>query len=249
MAPALSTLHATPLRTLAGSASGTFRVEREDIVFHTGADGRVHLEVTVHNPGPVPTPAATLRVRAAALGAFLRSRTVARLAVPPIPPFGQTLVSTVLQALAPETAPHLPADPLRRADPNRLSWAGNFDILVGDATAERHAAGHVRLAAGCQNIALFEVGSGKDAYRFEFDGEGRSWDPLLFCRRVATSFLAPGEWYPFARTQPVVLRVTPPEDVAAGRLAVLVTQQSTERQAQVEFGFGCEAIASRCFRR
>ncbi len=218
------------------------------------------LAVTVRNPGWSPSVPTRMRVRAARFGAFLSSRTVARLAVPAIPPGGAT---TLRGAFAQEgDGGPLPPDLLRALEPGRLTWAGNFDVLVGRCAAERHSAGGFGLRAGKTNLAVFEVGSRRDQYWFHFQGDASDWQPFLYRGRSTSELAARGlrlrrgapgrdfmerlrpsspihadSWTELAGREWIFLAIQPPPDARHGRLDVVVTQRSTGKSAQVEFPF------------
>lgn len=94
--------------------------ERTDISFHDLADGRVRIQVTVHNAGlrrSRPTP---MRLESAVLGAFVPWQPLARLLVPALEP-GES------RALNVEVARPRPASlgDFNRIPPNRLITAVN----------------------------------------------------------------------------------------------------------------------------
>ena len=118
-------------------------------------------------------------------------------------------------------------------------WAGNFEVHVIGASAERHIRGGIRLESGRLNHAEFEVGDGKtDRYQFKFltDEQSVEWDLTL--RRVE-----PGEWHQFEKKL-VRLTIKPPKGATTGCVAVEVTRESTGKSAMVEFGFGADAHPS-----
>ena len=125
------------------------------------------------------------------------------------------------------------------------SWAGNFDVHIGESAAERHCSSAVKLEAGKRNWAVFVVGRGPGTFRFDFLGDGRAWGPALW---TPGSNLAPQKWVGLAGESPVILRVAPPEGTTEGLLAVSVEQRSSGKCALVEFGFGVDCIPPRCFR-
>ena len=239
------------------------RIAREDIIFFNRSRDLVQLEVTVHNRGEVVSRPTWMRVNAAPLGAFVDSQQVARLRVPRISPGGSTQVSTTLSTSARSPRmrdAQLPADSLRQFDSRRANWAGNFDVHIGEESAERHCAAAIRLQPGVENFALFFVGQGLDSFRFNFLGDGESWSPtlelgsasarraLLGHRTTPGSLIQPGRWWKWRMTHDVTLIVRPPAGVSKGLLAVEIEKRSSGKKAFVEFGFGVDTIPPRCFR-
>ena len=84
--------------------SSELHVHRADIDFYNVAPGRVRLSVTVSNVGDIGSEPATMTIQAAPLGAFVPWKDVTSLAIPPIPPHGQTEVTTELTAPPPTKA-------------------------------------------------------------------------------------------------------------------------------------------------
>ena len=126
--------------------------------------------------------------------------------------------------------------------PDGCCWAGNFDVHVQGASAERHCQGPVQLLAGKPNGAAFRVGDGKeDRYRFQFlhDCETRNWEFELIK-------LTTGDWHPMTQTW-VSFSIKPPEGTTQGCAAVEVTRESTGKSAMVEFGFGTDTIPPGCY--
>lgn len=238
-------------------------VAREDIVFYNPAPDLVRLEVTVHNSSARSSVPATMEVRAASFGAFVESKPVAELGIPSIPPFGSTLVTTDFSdpsTRSSRAGSTLPEDPMRSLLRGRVHWAGNFDIHIREAAAERHCAAAVRLMAGKTNVAFFFVGKQADAYRFTFQGNAADWTPQLirdpgpflraYSARTAfqNSEIQVGAWTEMSGRTMVSLLVSPPEWTTEGLLAVQVEQCSSGNSALVEFGFGVDTIPPRCFR-
>ena len=217
-----------------------------------------------------------MQINAAEFGAFVESTPVAQVAVPPIPPRGQAVIAhefedpdgrgeTGLKRL-PRSRMLPRADveqaPRRRPHSGRpCVWAGNFDVHVRGAKAERHIARPVGLIAGANNVAAFRVGTGADAYRFRFRGEGVKWKPkldgdfpgsrTLFNIRSAAKdrrALNAGDWVSVKDPTWIAMRVIPPDDITEGLLAVAIEQKSSGDEALVEFGFGKDTIPAECFR-
>ena len=131
---------------------------------------------------------------------------------------------------------------LTRGFPGGFCWAGNFDVHVKGASAERHCQGPVQLQAGKPNVAAFRVGDGReDRYRFQFlhDHQTRTWEFKLIRLTV-------GDWHPINGTL-VRLSINPPEGTTEGCAAVEVTRESTGKSAMVEFGFGTDTIPPGCY--
>lgn len=121
-------------------------------------------------------------------------------------------------------------------------WAGNFDVHVSGASAERHMKGGIRLKTGTQNMGYFQVGDGKrDRYQFEFYGDEHSqnWNPTFLN-------LDTGRWHSFAK-QIVLFSLSPPKGAVKGCIAAGVTRESTGKGAMVEFGFGTNTIPPGCY--
>jgi hypothetical protein len=94
--------------------------ERTDISFHDLADGRVRIQVTVHNAGPQRSPPTPMRVESAVLGAFVPWQPLARVLVPALEP-GE---SRALSVEAPRPRPASLGD-FNRVPPNKLIAAAN----------------------------------------------------------------------------------------------------------------------------
>jgi hypothetical protein len=150
----------------------------------------------------------------------------------------------------------LPADPLRTLMHSRPHWAGNLNIFVGRTPTERHMAMHLAVQPGRLNMAMFVVGTGSDAYRFHLEGKAASWDArLLGCsapsrargEEVNDRPIPLDEWVQMLGQTPMMLAFKPPEDCREGSLDVHVEQQSTGKEAIVEFGFDPSAEGPGCY--
>ena len=126
-----------------------------------------------------------------------------------------------------------------------ICWAGNFDVHIGSAEAERHIMRAIRLESGKSNLAMFVVGERREDFVFDLQGEATAWDAALLLDGRELSLESP---HTLRDRSPVLLRVTPPAGTTEGLLAVGVTRQATGKRALVEFGFGTDTIPPRCFR-
>jgi hypothetical protein len=105
-------------------------------------------------------------------------------------------------------------------------------------------------------MAMFVVGTGSDAYRFHLEGEAASWDArLLGCgapsrargEKVNDRPIPLDEWVRMLGQTPMMLAFKPPEGCREGSLDVHVEQQSTGKEAIVEFGFDPSAAGPGCY--
>jgi hypothetical protein len=150
----------------------------------------------------------------------------------------------------------LPADPLRAVMSGSVHWAGNLNIFVGRTPTERHMAAALAVHPGRVNAAMFIVGTGPDAYRFHLEGEAAAWDAKLLSGfmpsrvrpdKVNEGLIQFDEWFPVPGHSPMMLWFKPPEDCGEGKLDVHVEQQSTGKEAIVEFGFDPRAKGPGCY--
>jgi hypothetical protein len=150
----------------------------------------------------------------------------------------------------------LPPDLFRLVGQGSVHWAGNLNIFIGGRAVERHMAMALRIYPGRTNLAMFVVGSGRDAYRFELSGTGTAWDPGLFDMTAAVSLrgdlarhqpVQDEDWLTVEGRRMMLLAVSPPDDCGEGELAVHVTQRSSGQTAVVEFGFDPAAEAPGCY--
>ena len=142
----------------------------------------------------------------------------------------------------PDDSPRSPLSALLGSSEGSFCWAGNFDVHVRTASAERHMRGKIQLQAGAQNMGFFQVGDGKhDRYQFEFYGDEHSqnWSPTYLEQET-------GVWHPFA-SQMVLFELNPPKGAVEGCIAAEVTRESTGKSAMVEFGFGTDTIPPGCY--
>ena len=92
--------NATPPRTV--STTRQLLVQRTGIRFHNLDREHVAIEIEVENRGPATSEPASLRLEAAPLGAFVRWRPLATLAVPAIPPRRTQVLRIVVQQPRPQ---------------------------------------------------------------------------------------------------------------------------------------------------
>lgn len=147
----------------------------------------------------------------------------------------------------------LPPDPLALLGREGTYWAGNINVFIGGRAVERHRAEALRIYPGRKNNALFSVGSGRDAYAFQFRGPGAAWNPtLLLADPSPPDFsgdnrIYAGMWVEVQETALVQLSVVPPEGCEQGELHVHVTQRSTGKEAVVEFSLDPHAAGPGCY--
>lgn len=150
----------------------------------------------------------------------------------------------------------LPPDLLELLGHGNMHWAGNLNIFIGGQAVERHMAQALRIYPNQFNMAMFVVGSGRDAYRFHLIGEDTDWDAKLFDMTDGQTLqldvnryppVVEDQWLeaPIARMMMLVLR--PPCDCQAGSVDVHVTQRSTGKTAVVEFSLDPNAAGPGCF--
>ncbi len=153
-----------------------------------------------------------------------------------------------------DVAPLLPPDPLSLVECGAPHWAGNINVFIGKRSVERHRATSLRVYPGRKNIAIFEVGSGPDAYAFAFRGPGAMWAPRLLpsgfrCIDFPWSGVPvePGTWVNVPGTTLVLLTMVPPHECRQGELHVHVTQRSSGKEAVVEFSLDPHAAGPGCY--
>jgi hypothetical protein len=124
-------------------------------------------------------------------------------------------------------------------------WAGNFDVHIGTAEAERHVASAIQLVPGKRNVAMFFVGRRTENFIFDLQGDAAEWNAGLFEIMGVLPLGTPQRLSPRSM---ISLSVTPPSGTTKGLLAVGVTREETGQRALVEFGFGVDTIPPGCFR-
>lgn len=135
-------------------------------------------------------------------------------------------------------------------------WAGNLNVFVGKSAVERHVAQALRVYPDRVNMAMFVVGTGRDAYAFSLRGEAEAWAaelynmndaPSLYLDRRRAQPLPQDEWIPVECQTAMLLAMRPPRACAEGTLEVQVTQKSTGQVAVVEFSLDPRAAGPGCF--
>jgi hypothetical protein len=257
---------------------------RTDIIFANTSPECVAIEVTVFNLGPAPSAPQAAALLAAPFGAFVPWRPLAILPVPALRPGQSAVLKTtarqprpaplgppdrvpprqVLTALGAADNPPgpgrpqrpLPADLMQLLGQGSPHWAGNLNVFVGGKAVERHLARALRVYPGRVNLALFVVGSGRDAYRFHLAGPGAAWGAALFdmterrslsldlsgCSPVSTD-----DWVEVDHMRLLFLALQPPAGCTRGELEVQVEQRSTGQQAVVEFSLDPAAAGPGCY--
>lgn len=145
-------------------------------------------------------------------------------------------------------APWLPADPSDMSNLERIHWAGNLNVFVGNVSVERHQAMQVRVIPGRTNFAMFVVGDGPDAYAFDIAGDAVDWPVELVANDRQPEPIQLGTWVEFPCQRMLFLRLEPPLGCGARHLDVHVRQRSTGREAVVEFGFDPHAVGPGCYK-
>ncbi|HVS36532.1 MAG TPA: hypothetical protein VMS17_13290 [Gemmataceae bacterium] len=268
-----------PTTTAAGAS---LTLARADIQFSDAGPRRVAVSFRVRNDGDEPSAPTLAVLSAAPLGAFVPWRSLALVHAPALAPGESAVLRT--EAIRPAVAPLGPPDrvPPRRlltalgaADdrpqptpvalpPDLMDlvgrpnphWAGNLNVFVAGRAVERHLAQTLRVYPGRVNLALFVVGSRRDAYRFHVVGEGPDWKARLHditegkTLQVDVSSqpaVAEDEWIETPGQRMMMLALEPPADCGAGAVAVHVTQRSTGKEAVVEFSLDPTAAGPGCF--
>jgi hypothetical protein len=258
-------------------------VRREDIAFTTLPGDRVAITVRVENRGRRRTRETVALLQAAPLGAFVPWRPLTALSVPALEPGESVELQTearrprpavlgdasrvppqrLLTALANDddrerarpAQPVLPADLMDLVGRPNQYWAGNLNIFLGGRAVERHMARALRVYPGMVNLAMFIVGSGRDAYAFDLRGSAAEWNAGLYAMygvRALTqlrprSAVPLGEWVEVPGQTCMVLALQPPRDCRAGSVDVHVRQQSTGQEAVVEFSLDPAAAGPGCY--
>jgi hypothetical protein len=137
-----------------------------------------------------------------------------------------------------------------------VHWAGNLNLFFPGKEVERHMAQALRVYPGRVNMAMFIVGDPvRDAYRFRLSGEAAEWDARLVDglhdRPIASGIesdegLPEDTWHRLASGL-ILLALRPPEDAEAGAVNVHVQQQSTGKEAIVEFTLDPDADGPGCY--
>jgi hypothetical protein len=150
----------------------------------------------------------------------------------------------------------LPPDVMELLGRGNVHWAGNLNLFIGAQSVERHLAQALRIYPDRLNMAMFVVGSVRDAYRFHLIGEGADWDARLFdmtegqTLQLDVSRVPPvveDQWLEAPITRVMMLAMRPPHDCQAGSVEVHVTQRSTGKTAVVEFSLDPNAAGPGCY--
>jgi hypothetical protein len=150
----------------------------------------------------------------------------------------------------------LPPDLFELIGRSNPHWAGNLNVFVGRRSVERHLARALRVYPGRTNLAMFVVGTGPDAYAFRLAGQGAAWDAALYDATAGESLridfnrcpaIAEDQWIEVTSRRLMMLALRPPADCGLGSVAVHVTQQSTGKDAVVEFSLDPSAAAAGCY--
>jgi hypothetical protein len=150
----------------------------------------------------------------------------------------------------------LPADLLDLMGRPGVHWAGNLNVFIGGQAVERHLAQALRIYPGRVNLAMFVVGSGRDAYRFYLIGEGEDWKATLFDITDGHSLVLdvkrwppvePGAWIQAPHQRLMMLALSPPKGCGNGTVEVHVEQRSTGHSAVVEFSLDPNAAGPGCY--
>jgi hypothetical protein len=150
----------------------------------------------------------------------------------------------------------LPADLMELLRQPNAHWAGNLNVFIGGRAVERHLAQALRVYPGRLNLAMFVVGSGRDAYRFHLIGEGEDWNANLFdmtdgeALTLDVSRVPPvveDRWIEVPRQRMMILALRPPRNCRSGSVEVHVLQRSSGQTAVVEFSLDPNAAGPGCF--
>ena len=238
--------------------------ERTDIRFRLDRQDTLDVAVRLTNPSLERSEAGWAFVEFAPFGAFLPWTPVGEIRIPSLQPGEVRTISALMPLPAlggageppwlPPTAflPSESSPPSRRRSHWEELWrdgserfllAGNVNVHIGRSSVERHLSGPLRLYPGQCNVVCFHIGSGRDAYRMEFGGEGAAWDPDVF---NMPDFVA-SRWYEGSLLSFVLLKLTPPATCQSGTLEVHVEQRSTGQVAVVEFTLDAGALESGCY--
>jgi hypothetical protein len=171
---------------------------------------------------------------------------------PPAAPPGRRMP----QARPTPAIPTLHADVLQLLGRGGVYWAGNLNVFVGGKDVERHMAQALRVYPGMVNLALFVVGHGRpDAYRYHLTGTGEDFNATLqgtdglqsLKFDTARSPVPEEKWIETAGFSCMMLVLHPPKGCREGSVKVHVTQQSSGREALVEFSLDPRAAGAGCY--
>ncbi len=270
------------LQPLRVHAPPRLHAHREEIVFHNISPERVRIEITVRNQGGRRSEPTAAVIQVAPLGAFGSWQPLTALRVPALDPREPVVLEWETDQSAPRllgkpdrVTPRqlltaldsnddrrgrdpagLPSDLLKMLGQGGVHWAGNLNVFVGSQSVERHLAQALRVYPGRVNMAMFVVGSGRDAYAFRLAGNAVGWDPVLYDAMGGASLvpdfdhadtIAPGEWIEVNGRHFMMLALRPPVDCLQGTVEVHVTQRSTREVAVVEFSMDAAAAGPGCY--
>jgi hypothetical protein len=134
-------------------------------------------------------------------------------------------------------------------------WAGNLNVFFPGADVERHRALALRIYPGRVNFAAFIVGNLGDRYEFDLAGNAVEWKARLHDSPIglpilagsATKELALNAWVrPLSGL--VMLAIEPPMSAETGAVNVHIRQESTGREAVVEFTLDSTAAGPGCYK-
>jgi hypothetical protein len=152
--------------------------------------------------------------------------------------------------------PALAGDLLQRLGSGGVHWAGNINVFVAQKSVERHLAQALRIYPGRDNLAMFVIGSGPDAYSFEVRGAPEDWKTTLLRPADPGARLLhlqgyrevePREWALVELQEMMMILLQPPARCESGKVDVKVCQRSTGREATVEFSMDPDAVGPGCF--
>ncbi|HYH69077.1 MAG TPA: hypothetical protein VD866_30565 [Urbifossiella sp.] len=136
-----------------------------------------------------------------------------------------------------------------------LHWAGNINLFFPKVDVERHTAMALRVYPGRTNLAMFVVGTGPaDRYKLELSGTGTAWNPRLFdtlpqfapAEAARHDPLTDDRWHRLSSGM-LVLTVDVPAAAREGAVNVHVRQESSGREAVVEFTLDAAAAGPGCY--
>ncbi len=217
-------------------------LSREGISWRAVAPGRVEIAVEVSNDGPEPTEAGDLVIEAAAFGAFVPFRPVARIALGSLEPgerrrVAQTVSRRLLQGAAAMPTGTMMVHLLRRMfgpgpvdaqlvdGLSHAEWIGNLNVYFDrrpDRAVERHCAFGLKVRAGRPLAAMLVLPDVREGFEVETRCSDPDWtaDVASFGTGMASHLVR-----------------QPAEAGARAGVTVLVTRTSDGREVPVEFAF------------
>jgi hypothetical protein len=256
-------------------------IDRTDINFFNVDPEQVVIEITITNVGELPSQETVAVIQAAPLGAFVPWRSLTALRVPSLSPGESRTLRTrarrvrptplgkpsrvtprqLLTALdqddrRPLRPGELPVDLMALLSRGNPHFAGNLNVFVGQVEVERHMAQALRVYPGQVNMAMFVVGSRRDAYAFHLAGSGAGWDAVLYHGNSADRLdrvldcsdpIEEDCWIELGGQGLMILTLCPPQECKEGSVEVHVTQRSTQKRAIVEFSLDPAAAGPGCY--